>query len=76
VEGDEGAGGVEHGLEGRAALLAAVVVGAVDDVLVGEGCGPGLLVGREAGDKDGWVEVRHLLGGVLALRGGWFVFPP
>jgi len=68
VEGDEGTGGVEDGLEGRAVVVAeTVVVGAGDDVLVGDGCGTWVVFGNEADGEYGLVEVVVFFLGVLAL---------
>jgi hypothetical protein len=70
VEGDEGAGGVEYGLEGGVVVNAAVVVGAGDDVPVGDGCGAEVVCRDEADGGDGEFEVGCLLFGVVALGGG------
>jgi hypothetical protein len=70
VEGDEGPGGVEGGLEGLVPMTETVVVGAVDDVLVGDGCGAGVVSGYEAEGRQGEFEVTLLLRGVFALGNG------
>lgn len=68
---DEATDGVSCGFEEGQAVAAAAFVGAIDDVVVGDGCGAWVIAGREAGGADGVVEVVQLLGVVVALGGGW-----
>ncbi len=68
MDGDEGSGGVSLGFEEREAVAAAAFVGAVDDVVVGDGCGARVSIGFESDDRH-VAEVLHLFGGEVAFDG-------
>ena len=57
VDGQEGSGGVFLRFEEWEAKAAAAVVGAGDDVFVGDGCGASVGFGFEAKSVDGAAEV-------------------